>query len=110
MHVAHLHLGQRGHLTHLVRFDVPCALLFELGEVELLGLQLSIMLCLFAWDNHLNLGAKTTNSALSDQSKVFFGGTKLVVGVVVALGALVLGHGNKRVDLTVLRSAQTAVM
>ena len=110
MHIAHLHLGQRGHLTHLVGLDVPCALLFELGEVEFLGLHLIFMLCLFAWDNHLYFGAKATNRALSEQSKVFFGGTKLVVGVVVALGALVLGHGNKRVDLTVLRSAQTAVM
>lgn len=66
MHVAHLHLGQRGHFTHLVGLDVPCALLFELREVEFLGLHLIFMLCLFAWDNHLNLGAKATDCALSD--------------------------------------------
>ena len=55
MHVAHLHLGQGGHLAHLVCLDLPIALLFELGEVEFFGLQGSILLCLFAWDNHLNL-------------------------------------------------------
>ena len=106
MHIAHLHLGERRELPHVL--CVPACILLEEGEVDLLewlGL---------ASRHQLYIRCKATDRRFSHEGGggVFFRRAKFIVRlrfvVTIVLGPHVLRHGDQGVDLRYLRGPPIA--